>query len=134
MKKGKWFLYGIGWLVAGAAMISLMGLATMYLWNWLIPALFNGNVITFLQAIGLIALGKLLTGFMGMGGWRGRRRCGHHHHGHWRGKWESKMHNMSPEEREKFKQYYYDRCGWKMGHGNTSGENNPDPQTDKSGS
>ena len=34
----------------------------MYLWNWLIPDLFNGPVITFWQAFGLILLSKILFG------------------------------------------------------------------------
>lgn len=66
-------------LFAGAAMITLMGFATMWLWNWLIPELFNGSTVTFWQAIGLIALGKLLTGFMGMG----RHGWSKHKHGGW---------------------------------------------------
>lgn len=115
MKKGKWFLYGAGWLVMAAGMLTLMGFATMYLWNWLIPEIFNGTAITFFQAIGLIALGKLLTGFMGFGSWKGRHWRHHHHdRAYWQKKWESRMENMKPEDREKFKKYYYDRCGWKM--------------------
>ncbi len=116
MTKRKKFFYGIGWLAACVAMLALMGVVAMMLWNWLVPDIFNGVEINFLQAVGLIALGKLLTGFFGWGryGWRG----GHAHHmhgGHWKKRWEEKMSSMTPEEREKFKQFYYDRCGWKKG-------------------
>lgn len=114
MSKRKYVKYGVGFLFIAAAMIALMGYATMFLWNWLIPEIFGGSTITFLQAIGLIALGKLLTGFMS---WSPRGWGKHSHMGyrgeHWRAKMEAKMANMTPEEKEKFKKYYYDRCGWK---------------------
>ncbi len=120
MKRRNRIKYGVGFLVLGAAMITLMGFATMYLWNWLIPSIFNGGMITFWQAIGLLALGKLLTGFMGWGrhnwgrhyGWHGRHGMDS---GYWRKRWDEKLEKMSPEEREKFKSYYYDRCGYKYG-------------------
>lgn len=98
-----------------AAFLTLMGLATMTLWNWLVPALFNGTVITFWQAIGVLALAKLLTGFAGWGRWGHRGWYGHGHHGYWRKRWDEKMATMTPEEREKFKRYYYDRCGYRGG-------------------
>lgn len=129
MKRRNWIKYGIGAVIAGAAMITLMGFATMYLWNWLVPELFNGSMVTFWQAIGLLALGKLLTGFVGMGGGKCR---GHGRHGwsekknmFWKQRMEEKMASMTDEERAKFKQYYYDRCGWK-----TSPEEQPTKQTD----
>jgi len=118
MKRRNWIKYGFGFLVLGAAMITIMGFATMYLWNWLIPSIFNGGTVTFWQAIGLLALAKLLTGFMGWGRW------GHHkgwygkhgmHNTYWKRRWEEKLEKMTPEEREKFKSYYYDRCGYKYG-------------------
>ncbi len=113
MSKVKYIKYGIGFLFIAAAMITLMGLVTMYLWNWLIPEIFGGNTITFIQAIGLIVLGKMLTGVMTWGP-RGWGRHNHwQHRGHWRERMEAKMANMTPEEKERFKQYYYDRCGWK---------------------
>jgi hypothetical protein len=116
MQRKNWIKYGIGAVFAGAAMITIMGFATMWLWNWLIPELFNGNTVTFWQAIGLLVLGKLLTGFSGMGrGW------GKHNHNswsqkkkmYWKQRMEAKMAGMSEEEKAKFKGYYYDRCGWK---------------------
>ncbi|MFI5172600.1 MAG: hypothetical protein ACHQFW_09425, partial [Chitinophagales bacterium] len=124
-------------VLACAAMITLMGFATMYLWNWLIPALFSGPVITFIKALGLLVLGKLLThGFFGGGrGWKGKygrsHHCGWHcgdgeyGGGYWKKRWEEKMKNMTPEEKEKFKKYYYDRCGWKK-H-----DEEPEPEPDK---
>lgn len=118
--------YGIGWLIAGAFMITIMGFATMYLWNWLIPAVFNGVTVTFWQAIGLLALGKLLTGFGGMGRhtWKGKHSWkghGMYDRSYWKHRMEQKMEHMTPEEKEKFKSYYYDRCGWRLNEKDTKG-------------
>jgi len=123
----KKFKKGFSWLFAGIFMVTIMGFATMFLWNWLIPTIFNGAVITFWQAIGLLALGKLLTGFGGMGrhSWKGKHGwSGHgmHDRSFWRNRMEQKMQHMSPEEKEKFKTYYYDRCGWRFGEKDTKGE------------
>ena len=51
--------------------------------------------ITWVQALGLLVLARLLVGGRGHGGPGGRRR--------WRGHWERKFANMSPEERERWK-------------------------------
>lgn len=117
MKRKNWYLYGFGWLILGAAFIALITYVLMILWNWLIPTLFtNGVEITFIQAFGILVLTKILTGFSSWGrhSWRGRNcGCGYSgsHHGYWKQRWEQKMANMTPEEREKFKQNYYERCG-----------------------
>ena len=88
------------------AFAALFGFTTMYLWNWLIPSIFNGPVITFWQALGLFLLCKLLFGFP----------KGHRDKKHWRWnkeRWrehmKAKMEHLSPEEREKLKSHF-DRC------------------------
>jgi hypothetical protein len=100
-----------------AAVITLIvlgfGFITMHLWNWLMPDIFGLKVVTFSQALGLLILGKILFG----GFHKGRRcGCGHHgwrgrHYGPWRKRWEEKMANMTPEEKEKFRRGW-ERCGW----------------------
>ena len=45
--------------------INIAGFGTMYLWNWLVPLLFHGPVVTFLQALGLLVLSKILFGGFG---------------------------------------------------------------------
>lgn len=112
MKRKNYFLMGLGWLVFGAAVLTLMGLAVMFLWNWLIPAIFNGTEITLLQSIGIIALAKLLTGFHGFGRGHGWSKHGYYKKHQWKSRWEEKMANMTPEQKERFKKMYYDRCGW----------------------
>lgn len=97
-------------LLAGLA----LGAAVMYLWNWLIPAIFtNGPEISFIQALGVLALSKIL-----FGGFRKGGHCGHcHNHKgmHWRQKMEDKIANMTPEEKEKFKQKFGNKCRSWMG-------------------
>jgi len=57
------FLKYVGYGILGVGFIFLAIFVTMSLWNWLIPALFNGPVITFWQTAGLFLLSKiLLTG------------------------------------------------------------------------
>ncbi|MFN8259389.1 MAG: hypothetical protein U0X41_00470 [Chitinophagales bacterium] len=84
--------------------INMAGFGTMYLWNWLVPLLFHGPVITFLQALGLLVLSKILFGGFGRGGrFGGRRR--------WQRRMQERFANMTPEEREKFSQQMQGRCG-----------------------
>jgi hypothetical protein len=55
----KWI--GIG--ILGTAFVFLVIYGVMELWNWLIPELFNGPVLTYWQTAGLFLLSKiLLTG------------------------------------------------------------------------
>ena len=54
-------------IVAIPAFIWIGGEVVMHLWNWLLPSLFGWKAITFWQAIGLLALCRILFGGM----------CGH---------------------------------------------------------
>jgi hypothetical protein len=91
-------------VVIAAIAILGFGAAVMLLWNALIPVLFGGPVITFLQAIGLLVLSKIfLKGF----GCKGHR-WGHHQ---WRERMQERMSAMTPEEREKFREQWRKRCG-----------------------
>ena len=79
------------------------GELVMLLWNWLAPTLFGLRQINFWQALGLLALCRILFGGLGLGGGshraRSRRRMAEH--------WEQ----MTPEERERFRQGLHDRSG-----------------------
>ena len=76
-----------------------------YLWNWLIPSVFNGPTINLWQTIGFIVLAKALFGFGGRwGGWGGHKH-------NWKEKMKAKFENMTPEERERYKNEMYKRCG-----------------------
>lgn len=99
----RWILKCIGWALLFAVFALALAWVTMLLWNWLVPALFGGPVIKYLEAAGLMILGRLLVGGFHRGGCHGHRHWKHHHHGYWKRRWEEKMANMTPEEREKFK-------------------------------
>ena len=79
------------------------GELVMRLWNWLLPTLFGWRQITFWQALGLLALSRILFGGFGLrgGGPRSniRRRMAE--------RWE----HMTPEEREKYRQGFRGRWG-----------------------
>ena len=99
MKRGIWVVKILGMIVIGFILVFGFVLATMYLWNWLVPTLFAGPVITFWQALGLLALSKILfSGFGKGGGHRG------HWKSHWNHRWQNKWNSMSPEDQERFKQ------------------------------
>ena len=98
----KWWIF----LVAPPAMVLfgwLFGEIVMHLWNWLMPAIFGLKMITFWQAIGLLILGRILVGGLGGGGGPRSRR----HRRHLAERWE----NLSPEEREKLREWMRTRSG-----------------------
>lgn len=89
------------------ALLVILGIAAMtaivmWLWNWLIPDLFNGPMITFWQALGLLLLSRIL--FRGFYGMKGK---GMHQMGEWKGRFEK----MTPEEKEKVRELWKRRCG-----------------------
>jgi len=79
-----------------------LSFVVMSLWNWLMPTLFGLRMITFWQAMGLLVLSKIL-----LGGFRGRPGGGMH----WRRRMMERWEQMTPEEREKFRQGMRGRCG-----------------------
>lgn len=84
-----------------AVAFTVFGLVVSHLWNYLMPGLFGLHAITFWQAIGLMLLGRLL-----FGGFRpGRGGFG------WRGEMRRRWEQMTPEEREKFREGMRGRCG-----------------------
>lgn len=106
-------LKGLKILILIAFFILLMGTAVMALWNWLMPTLFNLPHIDFLQAIGLTILTRLLAGGFRFG-------TGASTPEHWKKKhqmWE-KFTNMTPEERQRWKDEWRNRCRMrqKMGY------------------
>ncbi len=63
--------------------ILLGGIFVQWLWNWLIPDLFSLRRITWLEALGLLALSRILFGGFGRGG-------GSHQPSHRRREWWKK--------------------------------------------
>jgi Ca2+/H+ antiporter, TMEM165/GDT1 family len=108
---GKWILKCIGFAALTVLGIFAFGYLFMLLWNALLPELFGLHAITFWQGVGLLVLGKMLFGGFRSGWGRGRCHCGYG----WKNRWQEKMMNMSPEEREKFKQRMKEKCGYYYG-------------------
>ena len=92
-------LFGIALLIT--IVIAGFGQAVLQLWNLLMPEIFGLHPITFWQAVGLLALSWILFG--GLRGWGMGRGC----RPSMRRRWEE----MSPEERERFRQGMRGRCG-----------------------
>jgi len=88
--------------VAAPFVVALFGFIVMSMWNWLVPAVFGGRMITFWQGLGLLILARILVG--GLGG-------GHGDNKHGRRRMMDQWEQMTPEEREKFRQGLRDRCG-----------------------
>ena len=88
------FLFAIPVMVL--AFVLLGGLAVMLLWNAILPAVLGVSVLNIWQAIGILALSRLLFGGFGGGPWRGRRGGPPH----WKNQWV----NMTDEEKEKLKE------------------------------
>ena len=61
MKRNR-FLRVLKIVVLVAVAITVFSFVTMHLWNWLMPAVFGLQTITWLQALGLLVLGKILFG------------------------------------------------------------------------
>jgi uncharacterized membrane protein len=87
-----------------AVFIGIGGEVVMHLWNWNLPAVFGWREITFWQAIGLFALCRILFGDLGMLA-RGSQRST------FRRRMAERWGQMTPEEREKFRQGMRSRCG-----------------------
>jgi hypothetical protein len=101
MKK-KWYFIAPLAIVAMLLFILVGGEVVLHLWNWLLPPLFGWRQVTFWQALGILALCRILFG--GLGG-----------HGPGRSKFRRRLderwERMTPEEREKFRQGMRGSCG-----------------------
>jgi Ca2+/H+ antiporter, TMEM165/GDT1 family len=94
-------------LVFACVASIVFGLIVMGLWNAILPAVLGVKTITFIQALGILVLSKILFGGGPRGGFGGR--CGPG--GMWRMKMREKFQNMTPEEREKIRAAWKSRCG-----------------------
>lgn len=86
----------------------LFTLIVMGLWNAILPAVLGVKSISFIQALGILVLSKILFGGF-RGGWGGGR--GHE----WKQKMKDKWDTMTPEQRDKFKSEWKNRCGHRWG-------------------
>jgi hypothetical protein len=95
------------------AFVALGGEIVLQLWNWLLPTLFGLRQISFWQALGVLALCRILFGgfgFRGPGRTDIRRRM------------EERCERMTPEERERFRQWMRERFGPSPSTGDNPGQ------------
>ncbi len=98
----KWIVLGPLAILALLLFIAVGAEIVQQLWNWLLPGLFAWPRISFWQALGILALCRILFGGVGRRGFYPgmRRRMAE--------RWE----RLSPEERERFRQGVRGRCGF----------------------
>jgi hypothetical protein len=89
-------------IIGIAVFMTFGGWVVMSLWNWLLPGLFGWRLITFWQAIAMLVLCRILFGGVSGRGW-------HRSHSGPRMGW--RWANMTPEEREKFREGMRAKCG-----------------------
>ena len=92
--------------VFGVLAIALLGLVIMSLWNQVVPQIFGWRALTYFQALCLFVLCRIL-----FGSFRGRYPGGRQQSRWLLERWAQ----MTPEEREKFKE------GMRSGFGPDSG-------------
>ena len=92
------FVLGPLALIGLFVIIAVGGEVVQQLWNWLLPPLFGWPQITFWQALGLLALCRILFG--GYGGYHPRTHISRRMAARWE--------QMTPEERERMR----GRCGF----------------------
>lgn len=110
MKKHFWIKKIIGFTALAAAFGSLLSYVVMRLWNGILTEVVHVSPISFVQAIGILVLSKIL-----FGGFHGKWGCGSRNHCH--NGMKEKWHNMSPEEREKMKEEWRNKCRtWRRPH------------------
>ena len=104
MKAKTGFKYA-GFGVLGVAAVFGFTFVVMWLWNALIPELFNGPELAYWQTLGLLVLSKILFSGIGGGGDKSRhsRKCRDEDDfpkSKWRQKYESKMNGKVEEVKD----------------------------------
>jgi hypothetical protein len=100
--KRHWFARGLKFVLFAGLFVTVLSFVVMRLWNWLLPSLFGWHLITWWQAVGILVLSKILFG--GFRGHPGQQM-------YWRRRMKERWQQMTPEEREKFRQGMRGRCG-----------------------
>ena len=95
MKQKRKFLFIVPFILFALTAI------VMWLWNSILPDVIAVQYINYWQAMGILVLSKIL-----FGGFSG---CGKHKHSIYKRHLINNMRNMSPEEREKFKEEWKQR-------------------------
>jgi hypothetical protein len=111
----KWMIFAPLAVLGMLLFIFVGGEIVKLLWNWLLPPIFGWRQITFWQALGLLALCRILFGGVGGRGFgrsnvrsRMRERVAERLGQRTAERWD----RMTPEERERFRQGMSGRCGF----------------------
>ena len=94
-------------IVGMVLFIFVGGEIVKLLWNWLLPSLFGWRQITFWQGLAILALCRILFGHHGWRGGSGRSYARHRIMERMNERWQQ----MTPEERERYRQSWRGRCG-----------------------
>ncbi len=90
----KWYVIAPFGILAILLFMTIGGEVVMHLWNWLLPPLAGLRPVTFWQALGILALSRILFGGWGSHGSQGRSRCRN----------EKRWGRITPEERDRIRQ------------------------------
>jgi hypothetical protein len=113
----KWLILPIG-LLAVVVIAYVGGELVRMLWNWLLPPLFGVPEVTYWQALGLLALSRILVGGFGLGGGHHRSEPRFKHRFADRmadrlvDRFADRFEQMTPEQRERVRQRMRDRFGF----------------------
>ena len=87
-----------GAIVLGIGAFVLFTFVVMWLWNWLMPEVFNLGMVTFWQAAGLLLLSKILfSGTCRGHSWHSDRRKKY-----WHSRFEEKWKRVPEEKKREF--------------------------------
>jgi hypothetical protein len=103
----KWIFLAPAAILGILLFIAIGGLVVQQLWNWLLPALFGWPRIDFWQAVGLLALCRILFGGSGRHGRsrpRFRSRIAERVAQRVAERIGERWDTMTPEDRERFRQ------------------------------
>src|SRR5512138_3427070 len=108
----KWVFLAPAFVLGIALFVAIGGEVVRLLWNWLLPSLFGWREITFWQALGLLALCRILFGGLG---------CHHGGGGGFRRRMAARFDRMTPEERVRFRERMRERWGCEPFSGGDTG-------------
>jgi hypothetical protein len=98
--KRYWIFRGIKFAAFAVIALAALSYLVMSLWNLVLPAAAGWHALSFVQALGLLVLCRLL-----FGGWRGRGGW------HWRRRMYERWEQMTPEQREQLRASLGTRAG-----------------------
>jgi hypothetical protein len=103
----KWVFLAPLAILAILLFVAIGGAVVQQLWNWLLPPIFGWRAITFWQALGILALCRILFGGVARPG-SGRSYV----HRRLSERMAERCERMTPEERERFRQRVRERWGF----------------------